>query len=150
MRTRVKRKSRNTRKTTNTRKTRKTIKGGGLIQYNNLSVNSQDLTGNSRVQKAPTVSLPNSLIVMHDPDAPSPSYLHWIALTDSNGQLQIITPYKPPTPPSGTHRYIFEIFHRPQTTVQPIPIRQGFSINNFISEYKLNRKAPSVSFTYSH
>jgi phosphatidylethanolamine-binding protein (PEBP) family uncharacterized protein len=149
MRTRVKRKSRNM---TNTRKrnTRKTIKGGGLIQYNNLSVNSQDLTGNSRVQKAPTMSQPNSLIVMHDPDAPTPSYLHWIALTDSNGQLQTITPYKPPTPPSGTHRYIFEIFHRPQTTVQPILIRQGFSINNFITEYKLNRKAPSVFYTYSH
>lgn len=111
-------------------------------------MNSQDLTGNSRVQKPPTISVPNALIVMHDPDAPNPSYLHWIAATDSKGQIQTITPYKPPMPPSGTHRYVFEIFDK--VPVASIQDRQGFSIHNFIEEYHLKQKAPPVSFTYSH
>ncbi len=66
-------------------------------------------------------------IVMHDPDAPSGDFVHWLVWNISgsstvlpedhlpNGALQGKNDfgnatYGPPAPPSGTHRYIFDVY----------------------------------------
>ena len=66
-------------------------------------------------------------IIMHDPDAPGRDFTHWtiwnISGTASilpgnhvpSGAIQGITDYGrngygPPAPPSGTHRYVFELY----------------------------------------
>ena len=60
----------------------------------------------------PTVSWdsPEPLtLICWDPDA---SWLHWL-VTDARGNPAsgtTVVPWAPPTPPSGTHRYIFGLF----------------------------------------
>ena len=66
-------------------------------------------------------------LIMHDPDAPLVDYVHWIvweipATTDSVaansvpvGAVQGLNTYEEnkyegPCPPSGTHRYMFELY----------------------------------------
>ncbi len=66
-------------------------------------------------------------LIMHDPDAPSGDYVHWImwaipATTETMaansvpvGAIQGLNSadqnkYMGPCPPSGTHRYVFEIY----------------------------------------
>ncbi len=41
------------------------------------------------------------------PDQP---FLHWAIYIDPNGHRETLQPYYPPTPPSGTHDYIFYIY----------------------------------------
>ncbi len=70
----------------------------------------------------------NSLvIIVHDPDAPIGDYTHWIVWNIEPSCAEIEEKFKPkkaivgvndfgnnkwygPAPPSGTHRYIFELF----------------------------------------
>lgn len=67
------------------------------------------------------------VLIMHDPDAPSGDFTHWtvwnISATTTvikegmvpTGAIQGLNDantvgYTPPAPPSGTHRYIFEVY----------------------------------------
>ena len=69
----------------------------------------------------------NLALIMHDPDAPSGDYLHWALwginpdmadigeFTVPNGAFQGTNSdgkaeYIGPCPPSGTHRYIFDLY----------------------------------------
>ena len=108
--------------------------GLGIIKPN------QDLTGQSqyynnqpiiKIQNLPPNANTNSLylIIMYDPDAPNGLevtdkssyhiYTHWVATINTNTNTntknnsnikQILVKYAPPTPPKGTHRYIFNLY----------------------------------------
>lgn len=55
----------------------------------------------------PTVQIPEGhTLIMYDPDAVNPSWIHWISTSQGD-----ILPYKGPTPPPGTgiHHYKFAI-----------------------------------------
>lgn len=108
------------------------------VEYSGLGIikPNQDLTGQSqyynnqpiiKIQNLPPNANTNSLylIIMYDPDAPNGLevtdkssnhiYTHWVATintnTNNNGNIkQILVKYAPPTPPKGTHRYIFNLY----------------------------------------
>jgi phosphatidylethanolamine-binding protein (PEBP) family uncharacterized protein len=55
----------------------------------------------------PSVSIPEGhTLVMYDPNAVKPSWIHWIATSQGD-----VLPYKGPSPPPGTgiHHYIFAL-----------------------------------------
>lgn len=105
------------------------------VEYPSLGIlqDMQDLTGKSTIyQNAPIVKLQNAnpnrdyLLTMYDPDAPNGIenkmgnhiHTHWVAkigsgVSSGSGNdniLQTFLEYAPPTPPNGTHRYIFTIY----------------------------------------
>lgn len=82
----------------------------------------------------------NLALIMHDPDAPSGDFTHWVlwnipaatSLLPEAGALEGTfqgvsdfgtVGYGPPSPPSGTHRYIFELY----ALDNPIPLQTGAS-----------------------
>jgi hypothetical protein len=94
--------SRNKRRSAKTRKQRG---GQGFkVFYGSTEVDGQQLTKEETDVKPSVTILPNHYIVMYDPDAIKPDYIHWIA-----GPQGDILPYRGPSPPQGTgvHRYIF-------------------------------------------
>jgi phosphatidylethanolamine-binding protein (PEBP) family uncharacterized protein len=106
------------------------------VEYSGLGIikPNQDLTGQSQYyNNQPIIRIQNAnnnslyLIIMYDPDAPNGLeatdkssnhiYTHWVATintntnTNNNGNIeQILVKYAPPTPPKGTHRYIFNLY----------------------------------------
>lgn len=108
------------------------------VEYSGLGIikPNQDLKGKSqyynnqpiiKIQNLPPNANTNSLylIIMYDPDAPNGLeasdkssnhiYTHWVATintnTNNNSNIkQIFVEYAPPTPPKGTHRYIFNLY----------------------------------------
>jgi phosphatidylethanolamine-binding protein (PEBP) family uncharacterized protein len=64
----------------------------------------------SRLQPTVSWDSPEPLtLICWDPDA---SWLHWL-VTDARGDPasgKTVVPWAPPTPPSGTHRYMFGLF----------------------------------------
>jgi phosphatidylethanolamine-binding protein (PEBP) family uncharacterized protein len=111
------------------------------IEYSGLGIikPNQDLTGQSQYyNNQPIIKIQNAdnnslyLIIMYDPDAPNGLeatdkssnhiYTHWIATINTNTNTntntknysnikQILVKYAPPTPPKGTHRYIFNLYN---------------------------------------
>lgn len=66
----------------------------------------------------PQQSAPVTLLCW-DPDAPTPSWLHWMVINCSGTSPSTGTTamsWAPPAPPSGTHRYIFGLY----TSAAPI------------------------------
>lgn len=89
---------------------RRTVSRGGRGQspfsviYGTTHVKGQTLT-QSETQSPPIVRMPPGYsVVLYDPDAVNPAYIHWILGPDGD-----LLSYKGPTPPPGTgiHRYIF-------------------------------------------
>lgn len=116
------------------------VKFKGLEAANNLRPRNQTLT-------PPTISWPAGLadtftLVMWDPDAPHPSFVHWIVTNIPGSQIHkgtVAVPYMPPSPPSGIHRYYLTLFKQSApVSVEPIP-RDGFSLDAFIGQYGLNK-----------
>ena len=100
------------------------------------------------------------LIILHDPDAPngfdSPQnnenqeYIHWIFLQFSNSNYSNITikeilPYTPPSPPRGTHNYIFTVYDCSKFLFETYEeLEKTYNIylynkNNFNSSNQINR-----------
>jgi phosphatidylethanolamine-binding protein (PEBP) family uncharacterized protein len=90
-------------------------------------------------------------LVIWDPDAPNPSFLHWMVVNIPEDQIlsgTTIQPYHPPTPPSGTHRYYVGLFKQKNPIQPSFPSRTGFSIDSFVNQYDLEengRKMIKVS-----
>jgi phosphatidylethanolamine-binding protein (PEBP) family uncharacterized protein len=80
-------------------------------------------------------------LVIWDPDAPNPSFLHWLVVNIPEDRVQdgeTIVEYKPPTPPSGIHRYYVGLYRQPMTISLPSePERTNFSIHDFIKMWSL-------------
>ena len=110
-----------------------------IIYYsNNIISNNIDLTGQDAIfNKEPHIVITNSkpnkiyIITMTDPDAPNGEgnsnnfvYTHWVYVIVNkkiDNQIKqekiIFMPYTPPTPPSGTHRYQFNLYDISNKTV---------------------------------
>ena len=110
-----------------------------IIYYStNIISNNKDLTGQDAIfNKEPNVAITNSkpnkiyMITMTDPDAPNGEgnsnnfvYTHWVYVIVNkkiDNQIKqekiIFMPYSPPTPPSGTHRYQFNLYDISNKTV---------------------------------
>jgi phosphatidylethanolamine-binding protein (PEBP) family uncharacterized protein len=109
-----------------------------IYYYNNIISNNKDLTGQDAIfNKEPHVVITNAkpnkiyIITMTDPDAPNGEgnsnnfvYTHWVyvivnkKIDNKIKQEKIIfMPYTPPTPPSGTHRYQFNLYDISNKTV---------------------------------
>lgn len=105
-------------------------KGGQLlhVSYSNHEVKGQSFT-EEETNQPPQVRLPqtNGILVMWDPDAMG-GYVHWILPFRNGTPESPILPYKGPTPPSGTHRYYFDIvpYH---TNLKNVTSRTPFSLN---------------------
>ena len=79
-------------------------------------------------------------LVMIDPDTSAPYFLHWMLINIDLGssKSQEIVPYYPPTPPKGTHRYIFYVLQQPGYISMPAPNnRTRFSLQIWIHKYGL-------------
>ena len=91
-----------------------------------FTCNGTDMSPPLSINGVPASAVSLTLIV-HDPDAPSGDYLHWIAWNiDPNVRTlseDTMAPeavegmndggrlgYMGPCPPSGTHRYLFELY----------------------------------------
>lgn len=112
------------------RKSKIQIGGSGeslSILYNGQSiVNDSNITGIIDYSKAPQITINNSdmnkiyLITMTDPDAPNGienkrgnfTYTHWVFTQKGNNNKSYneFVSYTPPSPPKGTHRYIFKLY----------------------------------------
>ena len=107
-----------------------------IIYYaNNIISNNKDLTGQDALfNNEPNVVITNAkpnkiyMVTMTDPDAPNGEgnpnnfvYTHWVYVTVQKQKEQkdkiIFMPYAPPTPPSGTHRYQFNLYDITNKTV---------------------------------
>lgn len=76
------------------------------IEYNTIPVQGQTLTAQQTAKK-PNVNIPPGYtLVLYDPDAVQPSYIHWMATATED-----LLPYKGPSPPpgTGTHHYTFAL-----------------------------------------
>ena len=89
-----------------TRRREKAFRGGGALEvtYGTTKVAGQELNS-SLTHEQPSVIVPEGhTLIMYDPDAPAGTWLHWLKTSDKT-----LWKYQPPSPPSGTHRYIFRL-----------------------------------------
>ncbi len=96
----------------------------------------------------PTISwsiVPGALytILMWDPDAPNPSYIHLLAVNLRSSNLstgQTLLSYEPPTPPSGVHRYFTTVYRQKESIDEPVPKeRANFDVDAFVNTYSLEK-----------
>lgn len=141
----MKPRSRRTRKRSIKRKTYKRQKGGNglIVKYNNIILSGQSFKRPETVSQPSVEFTPSGKkysLIMWDPNAPNPSFLHWLVVNLEN-QNQIrekeILNYFGPKPPSGTHHYYFGLFEQQNTLQIHPPERSGFNINQFIKENNL-------------
>jgi phosphatidylethanolamine-binding protein (PEBP) family uncharacterized protein len=116
-----------------------------VVYSPNLQVAGQQLT-QQQTADAPTLTFssldPNQsyALLMHDPDAVKPSYIHWLitditanetgtaVITAANEERTATLPYQGPSPPPDSapvHRYLFTLFVQPPNFVVPTQ-RAGF------------------------
>jgi phosphatidylethanolamine-binding protein len=132
---------------------------GFTVSYNETVVKGQELS-KAATKSEPSIALrldPRGMytVLMSDPDAPNPSWLHMLVVNIPGATPSIVngTPiarYAPPSPPSGVHRYIFTLYEQPASImVQPLQegeTRGGFNVADFERRYSL-RKLKTVFFT---
>jgi len=82
-------------------------------------------------------------ILIWDPDAPSPSYIHFLATNLRSSNLstgQTLLSYEPPTPPSGVHRYYTTVYRQKQLINVPVPSqRANFDVEELVNTYSLEK-----------
>ncbi|XP_058145989.1 phosphatidylethanolamine-binding protein 4 [Dasypus novemcinctus] len=119
----------------------------------------------------PVVKFPGALedatyvLVMVDPDAPSRTspkfrfWRHWL-VTDIKGtdlkkgkiQGQVLTPYRPPSPPAhtGFHRYQFFVYLQEGKTISLPPsangVRASWKMKKFLKHFHLGKAKASTQF----
>uniref|UniRef100_A0A0M3J700 Phosphatidylethanolamine-binding protein 4 (inferred by orthology to a human protein) n=1 Tax=Anisakis simplex TaxID=6269 RepID=A0A0M3J700_ANISI len=120
------------------------------VSYGQHSVQCGTVLKPSDARKQPTVNWPSDsqklyTLMMVDPDAPSRKrptmgqWLHWLVVNvpgSSIDQGQTLTPYAPPTPPSGSglHRYVFLAYQQSaQLNANSVSQRPKFSAKQFAS-----------------
>lgn len=95
---------------------------------------------NIHYAKAPTEF---STLLIWDPDASASSYIHWLIVNIPGSQISLgqeIVPYKPPTPPSGIHRYFVTLYNQSGKINVPIPAeRASFDVPLFEKKFRLSK-----------
>ena len=127
------------------RKTRKRKQKGG----NNLSVNLQITPTSNTYSKqqfensgTPIVewkaARPYYTLLCVDPDSSQPAWLHWLVVNckgDSPSTGISLINWEPPTPPTGTHRYFFNLYsHAYPLAIDAPNSRSAFNTDEFVSE----------------
>lgn len=101
-----------------------------------------------------------TLLVL-DPDAPDPanptrrSILHWLVtnIPASSGDISegtVVSEWRGPNPPSGTHRYVFLLYEQPTEELLQVPAPESianFSARDFSAEYELGEPIAVTYFT---
>jgi phosphatidylethanolamine-binding protein (PEBP) family uncharacterized protein len=127
------------------RKTHKRQKGGNglIVKYGDIAVSGQ-LFKKSDTVSQPSIEFSNTgkkySLIMWDPDAPNPSFLHWLIINLENKNKireKEVLNYFGPNPPSGIHHYYFGLFEQ-QNTIQINPLeRSNFNLKMFIKDNNL-------------
>jgi phosphatidylethanolamine-binding protein (PEBP) family uncharacterized protein len=119
------------------------------VAYGEQIAKNQVLDRNYTLQQ-PTVMIkakPGKLLtlLMTDPDANLPSWLHWM-VTNIPGDVpdvengDVVVAYAPPTPPSGTHTYVFTLYEQLSSIIVPTPEQRGnFNVRDFVYKYALGK-----------
>ncbi len=121
---------------------RKVQRGGDIsVKFQGKEANGK-LRPRGETLLQPVVSwstVPGKLytVVMWDPDAPAASWLHLLVTNLSSSNLShgnILLPYTPPSPPSGTHRYYTTVFEQPRGKLDiAAPSERGnFDVEEFV------------------
>lgn len=114
-----------------------------LITYNNDSIQGKIFTKEMTLHQPIAIIQTDTrrfyTLVMVDPDAQTPYFLHWLTINIDveHNTFDEIVSYFPPTPPSGTHRYFFYLLEQPRHIVIAKPKRTWFSLQAFIHNYGL-------------
>ncbi|KAL4458023.1 hypothetical protein ABPG75_012888 [Micractinium tetrahymenae] len=96
-----------------------------------------------------------------DPDAPDPanptrrSILHWLVTNIPADSADItlgdvVSAWRGPNPPTGTHRYVFLLYEQPAADPLQVPAPEGianFSARDFSAEYELGEPIAVAYFT---
>ena len=122
-----------------------------VINYPTFVVENNTVTKESVVE-TPKITLDPvylSSLVMYDPDASIPQWLHYLVINIPNGDISkgyVVRPYARPTPPvgSGTHRYIFEQLEQTEPLFMVINNPSGFKIDKFRLKYGFNLKSTKM------
>ena len=133
-------------------KSKKQQQGGDrfAIEYPSFSINTTQIQTIQTIQAIQAVRKPKitldpillSILIMYDPDAVNPSWVHYLIINIPNGKINegtIVLDYMGPTPPvgSGVHRYIFEQLKQ-DTTINIGSLERGnFNIDLFRKKYNL-------------
>ena len=118
------------------------------VKYGQVNANGKTLSKRNTVNP-PVIDFQGEpgkvyTLLLSDPDAAAKSWLHWL-ITNIPGestdlsQGQVIQPYAGPSPPSGTHRYIFTLYEQPAGSIMvAAPSERGnFSVPTFEQQYRL-------------
>jgi phosphatidylethanolamine-binding protein (PEBP) family uncharacterized protein len=131
----------------NTRR-RKIQRGGDISVYFQGKEAKGNVKPRNQTLLLPTVSwttVPDTLytLLIWDPDAPSPSYIHLLAINLRSSNLstgQTLLSYEPPTPPSGIHRYYTTVYQQKGLIDLPAPKeRAHFDVDEFVNSYSLTK-----------
>ena len=120
------------------------------VQYGQANANGKTLSRRNTASQ-PTVTFTGEegkvyTLLMSDPDAQAKSWLHWLIINipgEANDvtEGQMIASYSGPSPPSGTHRYIFTLYEQPAGSmmVNPPYERGNFHVEQFERQHGLQK-----------
>lgn len=128
------------------------------ISYSNYKISNNEQLNKYIIKPSPVIKFKGDpkkhyTICMVDLDEPSPNnpvlaeWRHWLAInipgngtiTDKSGDQ--ISPYDPPNPVTGKHRYIFKLFEQPDIfTVKINEKRSNWDSIHFAKQLNLKNK----------